>query len=198
MLLITMKVLLKDISTIQAGHPFREKIEFYPEGDYSVIQIKDVGTDGRLLTDELLQTQIEKTRPEFFVKKNDVLFTTRGLNRRACFVGEELANTVFVAQIFALRVPDNKIEPSYLAWYLNQKDAQEYLDATASGSYIQNVRKDILANLPIKVPPMETQKKIVEINRLALREKNLIEQIQKKRDQLIERVLLNTVNKGEI
>lgn len=115
-----------------------------------------------------------------------------------CFVGEELPNTVFVAQIFALRISDENVEPAYLAWYLNQRDAQEYLDATASGSYIQNIRKDILANLPIEVPPMETQKKIVEINKLALREKNLIEQIQTKRGQLIERVLLNAINNGEI
>ena len=90
-----MKRLIKDIATIQAGHPFRERIENFPDGNCSVIQIKDIGADGSLLADEIMQTRIEKTRPEFFVKKGDVLFTTRGLNRRACFIGDELANGLY-------------------------------------------------------------------------------------------------------
>ncbi len=187
---------LNEIATIQAGHSFREKIEPDADGEYSVIQIKDVGTDGSLLTDEILKTRIEKTRPEFLVQKGDVLFTTRGVNRRACSVEEELPNTVFVAQIFALRALDARVEPSYLAWYINQKPAQEYLESTASGSYIQNVRKDILADMPVVLPPKDVQLKIVAVHRLAWREKYLLEQIKEKRNQFIERVLLDAIKNG--
>lgn len=192
-----MKHLIKHISKTQAGHPFREKIENYPDGDYRIIQIKDIGTNGELMTDELLQTRIEDVRPDFFIQRNDVLFTTRGLNRRACFVGEELLNTIFVAQIFALREISNEVNPAYLAWFINQRQAQEYLEANASGSHIQNIRKDVLEHLPVEIPSLEMQGKIVEVHNLALREKNLIERIQTKREQVIERVLLNAVNNRE-
>lgn len=184
---------LNEIATIQAGHSFREKIEPDAGGNYRVIQIKDVGTDGSLLTDEILKTRIEKVRPEFFVQKGDVLFTTRGVNRRACSVEKELPNTVFVAQIFALRNLDALVKPSYLAWYINQKPAQEYLESMASGSYIQNVRKDILADMPVVLPPKDVQKKIVAVARLAWREKYLLEQIKEKRNQFVERVLLDAI-----
>ncbi len=188
---------INQIATIQAGHSFREKVEPDENSEYSVIQIKDVGTDGSLLTDEILKTRIEKTRPEFFVQKGDVLFTTRGVNRRACSVEKELPNTVFVAQIFALRSLDATVEPSYLAWYINQKPAQEYLESTASGSYIQNVRKDILADMPVLLPPKDVQKKIVAVARLAWREKHLLEQIKEKRNQFVEKVLLNAIKNGK-
>lgn len=189
---------LQNIATIQPGHPFREKIEMYPEGQFRVIQIKDVSEDGSLLTDNLIQTEfLEETRSEFFVQRNDVLFTTRGLNRRACFIGEELPNTVFVAQIFALREISENVYPAYLAWYINQQSAQAYFTTTASGSYTKNVKKDDLANLPIEIPSLETQKKIIEVHNLAMREKGLVEQIQTKREKLVEQVLLNAVHNGE-
>lgn len=192
-----MKSLIKHIAKIQAGHSFRERIEHFTDGDFRVIQIKDISTDGSLLTDKLLQTQTEDVRSDFFVQKDDVLFTTRGLNRRACFIGEELPNTIFVAQIFALREISEEVNPAYLAWFINQQQAQEYFGANSSGSHIQNIRKRDLESLPVKVPNLETQKKIVEVHNLALREKSLIGQIQTKREQVIERVLLNAVNNGE-
>lgn len=182
---------------MQAGHSFREKIVPIRNGKHKVIQIKDVGIEGDLLGD-LLETEIEEVKDDFFVRKNDVLFTTRGLNRRACFIDKEMSNTFFVAQIFALRDLSEQIEPAYLAWYINQKPAQNYLETNASGSYIQNIRKDILANLPVVIPPKETQRRIVEINQLSIREKSLVEQIQTKRDQVIEKMLLNAIKNGDI
>lgn len=193
----TMIILVKDLAFVQAGYPFREKIVSVADGEYSVVQIKDIDANGFLSKDLLLQTEIKNVRPEFELQKDDVLFTTRGANRRACYVGDKLPETVFVSQIFALRKIGDSVLPAYLAWYINQKSAQDYFEAQSSGSHIQNVRKSVLENLPVEIPSLETQRKILEVYNLTLREKSLVELIRSKREKIVGQILLNAVNIGE-
>jgi len=191
-----MKYLLKNVTEIQPGFSFRGKFEPAADGEYRVLQIKDIGANGRILTDELTRTDHADLNQVYLVKKDDILFTTRGANRRAAFVAEEIPNTIFVAQIYSLRSLKEEIDPAYLAWYLNQKPAQDFFEAYSSGSYIKNIKIDVLKNLEIEVPPVEKQKKIVEIDSLRRQENELVESIQTKRNQVIEQTLINAI-KGD-
>lgn len=184
---------LQNIAEIQAGFSFREKIESSRDGNFQVLQIKDIGNDGKVLTDDLTRTEADNIKPEHLVSRGDVLFTTRGENRRAAFVAEAMPDTIFVAQILSLRNIREDINPAYLAWYLNQSPAQAYFEANASGSYIKNIRIDVLANLEISIPPLDVQRRILEVHRLRLRERELVEDIQTKRDQVIEQTLMKAI-----
>jgi len=187
------KVRLKEIAEIQAGFSFREKIEPKENGRFRIVQIKDIGNAGDVLTDDLTRTEADYIKPEYLVRQGDVLFTTRGGNRRAAFVADELPDTIFVAQILSLRNIRRDISPAYLAWYLNQKPAQDYLEVNASGSYIQNIKIDVLADLPVSVPPPETQQRILEIYALHQREGELVAAIQSKRDRVVEQTLMKAI-----
>lgn len=189
-----MKRTLKDISRIQPGFSFRGRIEPQTSGDVRVVQIKDIGGDGKLLTADLIRTEAANLRPEYLVRQGDVLFTTRGLSRRAAFVRESLDATMYVAQIFAVRDLEPGIEPEYLTWYLNQTPAQDFLDTYSTGAFIQNIRRDVFENLPVSVPSIETQKMIVEIDQLRQRESQLRAAIKEKRDQLVEKTLLTAID----
>jgi Type I restriction modification DNA specificity domain len=184
---------VKEISEIrQAGFAFRGRIEAVSDGQYQVLQIKDIGQNNEILSDSLIRANAN-VRPIHLVKKDDVLFASRGANRRAAFVENEMPNTIFIAQIFALRGLDQIINPAYLAWFINQKPAQDYLEFNSSGSHIQNITIEVFENLPVIIPPLETQRKIVEIHHLWLREKELVKQISEKRSQVIEKVLLSAI-----
>lgn len=187
------KIKLKDIAQIQAGYSFREGIKPIRTGSFQVIQIKDIGRNGDILADDLTRTDADNIKPEHFVRQGDVLFTTRGTNRRAAFVTEEMPETVFVAQILSLRNIRPDISPAYLAWYINQQPAQDYFGMTSSGSYIQNIKIDVFAELEVRIPPLETQKRILEIHTLRLREIELVEEIQAKRNQVIEQTLMKAI-----
>ena len=52
---------------------------------------------------------------------------------------------------------------------------------------------EAFGKLPVQLPSLELQQRIVTIHKLALREKYLLAQIQAKRQTLIERTLLNTL-----
>lgn len=184
---------LQDIADIQAGFSFRKGITQKEDGEFRVIQIQDIGNDGEVLTEDLTRTEADNFKPEHFVQQGDVLFATRGANRRAGFIKEEMPDTIFVAQILSLRNISENIMPAYLAWYLNQTPAQAYFESNASGSLIQNIRIDVLKDLEISIPSLEDQRRILEIHRLRIREKKLVEEIQMKRDQITEQTLMTVI-----
>ena len=189
-----MKKTLKDIAYIQAGYPFREGITPVNGGSVRVIQIKDIGAFGHLLKEDLVAVEANNLKPDFYVRGGDVLLTTRGQSRRAAAIDEELESTIFVAQVFAVRNLDKGILPEYLAWYLNQSPAQEHFDTFTSGATIQNIRKAVLASLPVEVPSIETQRKVLTIAKLKKRESELLHEIENKRTALVNKSLLRAIS----
>lgn len=185
-----MEVLVKNIARIKAGYSFRGTIPVSENGNYRVIQIKDVSYKGLVSSGDLVKAKVDSIKPEYLTQPGDVLFTSRGANRRAATVDETAADAIFVSQLYALKIKTAAVIPEYLAWYLNQKPAQDFFEEHASGSYIQNIQHDVLAQLPVVLPPVEMQKKIVEIYRLGLREREMAEKIAEKRWQVVEKTLL--------
>lgn len=188
-----MEILLKEIADIKAGYSFREKIPVSENGNYRVIQIKDVDYRGFVSSDDLVKAAVDSIKPGYLTQRGDVLFTGRGANRRAATVNETAADAIFVSQLYALKIKTDSVIPEYLAWYLNQKPAQEFFEANASGSYIQNIRHDVLAQLPIILLPVDVQRKIVKIYRLGLREREVAEKILEKRWQVVEKTLFDLI-----
>jgi len=187
---------LKEIADIKAGYSFRGTIPVSENGKYRVIQIKDVSYRGFVSSGDLVKAAVDSIKPEYLTQIGDVLFTSRGANRRAATVDETAADAIFVSQLYALKIKTDAIVPGYLAWYLNQKPAQEFLEEHASGSYIQNIRHDVLAQLPVVMLSVETQKRIIEIYRLGLREREMAQKIAEKRWQVVEKTLLELIKKN--
>lgn len=188
-----MEILLKEIADIKAGYSFRETIPASENGNYRVVQIKDVNYDGSISSGDLVKATVDSIKAEYLTQTGDVLFTSRGANRRAATVDETAADAIFVSQLCALKIKTDGVTPEYLAWYLNQKAAQDFFEERASGSYIQNIRQDVLAQLPVVLPPPEVQKRIIEIYRLGLREREMAQKILEKRWQVIEKTLLELI-----
>jgi restriction endonuclease S subunit len=186
-----MRQRLEEIANIQPGYPFREGIEPADDGRLLVIQIKDIGSHGEVEPEGIVRVETDGIKPYFFVQPQDVLFTTRGTSRRAASVGDGFNDTIFVAQIFAIRSLAEHVLPEYLAWYLNQYPAQEHFETYTSGTTIQNVRKAVLAALPVDVPPVTTQQLVLKIAGLRRRENELRQALEEKRTILINESLLS-------
>ncbi len=184
-----MKLLLKDIAEIRSGYPFRERIEPERDGQFPVIQIKDIAVDEKVSFENLVRVNLSNVRPEYMVHRGDILFISRGGRNQAVFIETEPDNTIFGMQFFAIR-PRQAAEPDYLAWYINQKPAQLYFANAAVGTNVKVITKAILGELPVTLPPVEVQRKIVKIYELSLAENRLVEEIQSKRQQLVESALL--------
>ncbi|HHC7361194.1 TPA: restriction endonuclease subunit S [Vibrio parahaemolyticus] len=199
-----MKIVLKDIAEIRAGHPFRGAITESIDGDGYVIQIRDQNEDGIIDWNSLITTKVTgRKTPEWLMPK-DVIFSARGLKNVASVVHSYELSTLSLPAIcsphyFQIRVRDEvEILPEFLAWQLNQGVAQRYFQKSAEGSAQVSIRRSILEQTPITVPTFEKQKHVVKFTKCARREKvvyeKLIELRRLEMDEIAKKILNESYN----
>jgi restriction endonuclease S subunit len=190
-----MSNLLKDIATIRSGYLFRGRIEPDPAGRYRVVQIGDISTDAKLSYDTLTRINLPDVKTSHLIEKGDLLFISRGLRKQAVAITQEIDHAIPTSQIFVLR-PDERLLPEYLAWSLNQRPAQCYLEEHSTGTNVSLINMEALSKMPVQVPPLETQRRVLKIHELSLRERELIGSILDRRRKLIEMSLLKMTKEG--
>ncbi len=189
---------LKEIAAIRSGYLFRGKIEPDADGQYQVVQIGDVSSQPGLSFSGvgLTRTQLPDVKPSQLLARGDVLFVSRGPRKHAVAIVEPLAQAIATSQFFILR-PAETVLPEYLAWYINQAPAQRYINEHSTGSAVTLINLEALKLLPIETPPLATQQRIVRIEALAQRERELVAAIQNRRRALIEAALLKSIQRRE-
>jgi restriction endonuclease S subunit len=65
------------------------------------------------------------------------------------------------------------VTPEYLAWIINQAAAQCHFDRAARGTNMRMVPRSSLDDLEVDIPDIETQRRIVAVDSLAEREREL-------------------------
>jgi hypothetical protein len=186
-----MKLHITDIAEINIGYQFRTKIEPTDDGTHSVIQIRDFDEHRLLRPEGLLRVKIDKPIEQFNINKGDVLFLSRGHKNWAVPIVDDLKAAIAVSHFFVLKIKGTDVFPEYLAWYLNQAPAQEYLHSNARhGTHMPLVPMSAFKGLEVAIPPLDKQKKIVELHTLMENEKQLLTELQVKRSRLINAVCL--------
>lgn len=184
--------ILKDIATIHLGYPFRRGLDPVANGQYRVLQIKDLTRDDVADLSDLVKVNLPDVRDEHFIKGDDVLFVSRGVHKQAVAAEEGMEDAIVGSQIFLIRAGDGVL-PEYLAWYMNQPPAQQYIEENSVGSNVRIISREALYKMQVVVPPLETQHRIVKVNRLSRRERQLIDAINEKRRRLVEATLLRSI-----
>lgn len=185
-----MKKKITEIADIQLGYQFRKKVEPTDDGTHWVIQIRNF--DNHILSrDNLSRVHIDKSVEQYLIRKGDVLFLSRGHNNWAAPIVENLSVTVAVSHFFVIRPKQDNISSEYLAWYINQTPAQEYLYNNARrGTHMPLIPLAAFKGLVIEIPDIMTQEKIVELSKLMEKEKKLLTELQVKKSLLINAVCL--------
>lgn len=185
-----MKKKITEIADIQLGYQFRKKVEPADDGSHWVIQIRNF--DNHILNREnLSRVHIDKSVEQYLIRKGDVLFLSRGHRNWAAPIMHDLRDTVAVSHFFVIRPKQNNILPEYLAWYINQTAAKEYLyNIARRGTHMPLIPLAAFKGLVIEIPDMTIQEKIVELSKLMEREKKLLTEFQEKRALLINAVCL--------
>jgi restriction endonuclease S subunit len=183
---------LIDIATIRSGYLFRERIKPDASGQYLVIQAGDILSDAGFSGSSLVRVSLPDVKRSQVLENGDVLFISRGPRKQAIAVTWPIENTIATSQFFVLR-PDKRLSPEFLAWYINQRPAQRYIEEYSTGTSASLINLEAMKRLPVEAPPAETQALITKIHQLNLREKELMEAIKNKRRALIEMTLLKAI-----
>lgn len=183
-LITYMHKLLNTIADIRAGHTFRGRIDEDPAGNIPVLQIKDLKDRAMLTADQLPRINWQSAKAITNVQLGDIVLPARGeYYRAAALQGDE--PVIATSQLFVLRLTSKDITPEYLGWYMNQRVAQNYFLTHRSGTSMPMLNKQSLGALPVVVPPLATQEKIVSVQRCWEQEKQLTEQLLTNREKML-------------
>jgi len=188
---------LKEIATITLGYSFRRKIESSSVGNLSIIHMKDISKNALSYKGLYKFETTKRIKKDFFVSAGDILFSAKGTSNNAIYIEKKLASTVSAAHFYIIRVKDRTLLlPEYLAWYINQKPAQDYIQKYSSGTVMNYINRKNLENLEISIPDIATQKKVIALYKLNLHEQEMVLHIQALKNTVINQTLLNKVNKS--
>lgn len=178
------QVKLRAIVAITSGYQFRGKVEPDDDGPIDLIQIKDISDRRQLIVSDLTRVSIENA-DRYLVQPDDVLFLSRGHRMYGLVVPELRRDTVVSSYFFVMRPRSADVFPRYLAWVLGEPEFQHRLGTMIRGSHMPLISRSDFSDLSIPLPSLETQRKIVEINELMLREASLLDQLQARRAELV-------------
>lgn len=171
---------LSSITDIRMGATLRgrDATRPVPEGSYRFVRIGDVSQDGTLRTDEFIRIEPnEPVNDELCLRPGDVLFPNRGTRTTALAFRLDQPRTIVGAQFFILRVDKERVLPEYLAWFLRSEEAGRYFESHRKGTYVQIIQRSALADLEIPLPSLEAQRRIVQVSKLAVIERDLTERL---------------------
>lgn len=193
---------ITDIAQIQSGYQHRGKeapISLNTKGTFRIIQPKDVDLEeGHKTTiwqqghwwpyiwpEQLHRVPDFAKAERYQVQLGDVLFLSRGTRNNAVSIVEPLENTIASYYFYIVRPDPTRVLGEFLAWSINQPQAQTFLEKQQRGSSVKIVPIGMFQNLKIPLPPLETQHMLMKLEHLSQREQFLMQQLAQKRHRLM-------------
>lgn len=132
-----------------------------------LINTSDV-LEGKVLNHQVVENKKLKGQFKKTFKKNDILYSEiRPANKRYAFIDfEDTENYIASTKLMVLRPREDVVRPRFLLSFLSSKSVLEDLQQLAemrSGTFPQITFSSELAPIPIDVPDLETQDRIVRI-----------------------------------
>ena len=190
---------LNKIAKIQSGYISRYRIVPNEDGSCLLMQAKDVDADQlSYRADALVRFSPRLSGKDWFLKRGDILFMARGVRNFSVLIDKLPSNVLAAACFFVVRIGNSEILPEYLSWYLNQLPVEKYLKRfSGRGVHMPVVRRAVLENIDIPLPPAETQKKVSELNKLLQTEQALYKKLAEKRKHLMTGICLKATLKQD-
>ena len=180
-------LVLSDVAQVSSGYPLRSSVELLEPGDTPFLQIKNLSLDADIDWGQVPRVALPSKRRPAWLNDNDVVFTSRGTRTLAYPLVGTPPQAVCAPQFFVLGVKDpDRFSPEFLAWQINQKPAQDYFQREATGSYIQNIRREVVEKLPLALPTIQQQRLIVKFWRAAQRERATLTRLIENRNNQLE------------
>lgn len=160
------KLALGDISiNIQTG-PFGSQLH---QSDYSekgtpVVMPKDM-IAGKIVEDSIARVSKEHVERlgRHKIIPGDILYSRRGDVGKCAFTTEREKNWICGTGCLRVTVDRNKAEPQFVFYQLQKPETVGWVVNHAVGSTMLNLNTSILNSVPVDMPELEIQRKIVSI-----------------------------------
>lgn len=169
---------------MRSGFSFRSAIEEDPKGNVVVFQIRSLVQRGAVQATDGVRVYFPDVSPSLLLRRGDVLFAARGLRNVGAVIDFDPTQAIASGQLLWMRPKSELVDPAYLAWWLNQKPTQQFLDIHKRGTRMLMVTRSTLLELPVSLPSLDVQRRFVGLDQLHRREQVLSGRLTEKREQL--------------
>lgn len=158
-------VVLNDVAIDmhQGINTVTEKVEYRSSG-IPIIQSKHITkgylklTDARFLNEDAYLKYKDKYQP----KEDDILVCNIGTIGSSIRIKK--ADRFLIAwNLFLIKLDKSRLSSEYFSHYLNYLSDKKYFDRFLTGGTVKFINKKTMGNIPIPLPPLETQQKIAAI-----------------------------------
>lgn len=185
---------LKQFADVRSGLVINRKQAIKREEaacTYQLLNLKAVTDSGGIDQNTLLPFYAaEALADRYFTHVGDVIVRTSE-PYTAVYITEQTARLLVPSHFVIIRTDTDKALPEYVAWYLNRDRIQKAFRLSCAGILLQ-IKPSTIAGIEIRLPELDKQRKVVELERLAQAELALLEkQLDLKRlkyKKLIEKV----------
>lgn len=195
---------LENISEIQTGLVLARKRAYAK--DEQPIQCKLLtlksfdsvaGLDLAALNTFVSNSQLEE---KYLTKKGDVVIRLTS-PYTALVIESNAVGIVVPSNFVVIRLKDKSFHPEYVALYLNSKKMNKLFQQSSISVTIPLIKTSFLRNVNIVEKPIDSQKKIVELNKLLQKEGMLLNQLNKEKKKLaqtcISKIIMGEDNHGK-
>lgn len=192
-----MTIKLSDIAEIKTGLVLSRKkadISKISKFYYSVVSLKSFNEDAiydDTFADEFISN--EQIKEDYQAKQGDILLRLREPNF-AVYIDKEYENLIYPSLMVRVKIQDTRLDPHFIAHYLNSTIVRRALSTELSGTTIPMIKVADVNEIKIPLINLDKQKKIVEYLKLAHQEnellQNLINEKQKYSKEIFETLAL--------
>ncbi len=97
------------------------------------------------------------------LESGDLLLTRKGSYGIALVVDKEHTNCIICSEIFRIVLKKENINPYYVSYWLNSSVAQKYIKRISTGAIMGHISQEVLKEIIIPLPEINTQNEIVKI-----------------------------------
>lgn len=143
--------------------------------------MKDISPSDGIRWSECVPTELTGKRRPDYLSPGDILVAARGSHNYAVLVDDGLLATgkqaVAAPHFYLVRLTTDTILPEFLSWLLNQAPAQRHLNQNAEGTLTKSIRRSVLEDTPVAVPPIARQRAILAMASSLRHEQRLVRQL---------------------
>jgi hypothetical protein len=181
---------LAQLAQVCVGYTYRGSLKQATEGEIAVIQMKDVNPEALARPELLARISLPKLLPRYLLQRGDLVFRARGLVNHAWVFDSDVPTICIAPLLFIHIFQPTQLLPSYLQWFINLDTTQAQINRMARGVAIKMINVQALSQLPIPLPSVEDQRKIIRLYQMFLESKALEAQLSQKRLAYTENALL--------
>jgi len=189
---------LNEACDIQSGYTARTALIEDAERGVPAIQLRDLQS-AQVSIAAATKYALGGRLDRYLVKPGDVLFRSRGeSNTASVAVGDVSEAVVALLPVMVIRPKKFDVLPEYVAWSINQYEAQRHLDLGARGTKLRMIPKECLETLPLHIPSLAVQRMITDLDALSATETRLLHELADTKRKFTRFALLQQVRNAQL